>query len=180
MRPLHLADGGHSRTLSTKGVRMSEYLETIMTKGADCAYEGWSVQRLQDFLCRKELARVAVIASDHQLVGSVGLADIYHLMNQEETYRAQLVNDSFRRTSGQDLENLDELTDWARRALVYCTVHQIMQPAVEQIDIAASEAEARAALKAASHQTLWVTRAGLLIGTLSASALLAQGQSSPN
>lgn len=159
---------------------MSGYLETVISEGADCAYEGWSVQRLQDFLCRKELARVAVIASDHQLVGSVGLADIYHLMNQEETYRAQLVNDSFRRATGQALDNLDELSNWARRALVYCTVHQIMQPAVAHIDIEASEAEARTALIAAPHQTLWVTRAGLLIGTLSASALLAQGQPSPD
>ncbi|MDO3387266.1 CBS domain-containing protein [Gilvimarinus sp. SDUM040013] len=143
-----------------------------MTTHVDCAYEGWSLQRLQNLLNQKELTRVPVIASDHQLVGSVGSADIYRLMNQEETYRAQLVNDNFRRTTGSDIDNLDELTQWSRRAQVYCTVHQIMQPADNQIDISASQSELKAAMLHASNQTLWVTRLGLLVGKIEAVDLL--------
>ncbi|MDO6746214.1 CBS domain-containing protein [Gilvimarinus sp. 1_MG-2023] len=152
---------------------MTAYIEKYLSPEVDCAYEGWSVQRLQNLLNRKELARMPVIASDHQLVGSVGSADIYQLMNQEETYRAQLVNDNFRRTTGHDVENLDELTQWARRALVYCTVHQIMQPAGNQIDISANESAVKQALQLTSQQTLWVTRQGILIGQITAAKLLA-------
>lgn len=153
---------------------MGTYIQDILSTQVDCAYEGWSLQRLQNLLNRKELARVPVIAADHQLVGSVGSADIYRLMNQEETYRAQLVNDSFRRVTGQDIDNLDELTQWSRRAQVYCTVHQIMQPAPHQIDVNAGREEVIQAMLNAPRQTLWVTQRGILIGQISAISLLAQ------
>ncbi|UTF61582.1 CBS domain-containing protein [Gilvimarinus sp. DA14] len=144
----------------------------VMTTQVLCAYEGWAIQRLDHFLKRHELARVPVIASDHQLVGSVSSADIYCLMQMDETYRAQMVNDNFRRNTGHDVDNLDELTQWTRRAHVYCTVHQIMQPDALQLDEGVSIELVRQTLKQAKANVLWLTRNGLLSGQISAHQLL--------
>ncbi len=144
----------------------------VMITDVLCAYEGWAIQRLDHFLKRHELARVPVIASDHQLVGSVGSADIHRLMQMDETYRAQMINDNFRRSTGHDMDNLDELTQWTRRAHVYCTVHQIMQRDTLHLDEDASLEEIRRALKTAQTDTIWLTRNGLLSGQIHAYQLL--------
>ncbi|MDO3381121.1 CBS domain-containing protein [Gilvimarinus algae] len=137
-----------------------------------CAYEGWSLQRLEHFLMRHELARVPVIASDHQLVGSVGSADLHRLMNLEETYRARMINDNFRRSTGQDMDNMDELTQWTRRALVYCTVHQVMLPDPPHVEADDTLQSVRELLVAQGLDRVWVTDQGVLAGAIRAVQLL--------
>ena len=89
---------------------------TIMSPEVTCIYEGWSVDRARHFLARHNVSQAPVIASDHQLVGVLSSGEIAEFLNSDETYRAQAVNDSFRRATGAEVENLDELTRWVRRA----------------------------------------------------------------
>ncbi len=151
---------------------MPQTAQELMTTEVLCAYEGWAIQRLDHFLKRHERARVAVIASDHQLVGSVGSADIHRLMQLDETYRAQMINDNFRRNTGQDIDNLDELTQWTRRAHVYCTVHQIMQREIPSVDQSTPVERVREHFISHKLDTLWITRQGLLCGQIHAYQLL--------
>ncbi|MCP8897677.1 CBS domain-containing protein [Gilvimarinus xylanilyticus] len=151
---------------------MPQTAKDLMTTEVLSAYEGWAIQRLDHFLKRHELARVPVIASDHQLVGSVGSADIHRLMQLDETYRAQMINDNFRRATGQDVENLDELTQWTRRAHVYCTVHQIMQRETEHLEDSTPLKQVREWFKTHSLSTLWLTNDGILSGQIHAHQLL--------
>ncbi|WP_020210147.1 CBS domain-containing protein [Gilvimarinus chinensis] len=144
----------------------------VMITEVHCAYEGWSIQRLDHFLKRYGLAQVPVIASDHQLVGSVGSTDIHQLTHLDETYRAQMINDNFRRSTGHDMDNLDELSQWTRRASVYCTVHQIMNSDVPALDELTSIDKVRRTLKTEQLDVIWLTRNGLLSGQIKAHQLL--------
>ncbi|WP_041524141.1 CBS domain-containing protein [Gilvimarinus agarilyticus] len=146
---------------------------TIMSTQVACIYEGWSVDRARHFLARHNLSQAPVIASDHQLVGVLNSAQIAGFLNSDETYRAQAVNDSFRRATGTEIENLDELTQWVRRAQVYCTAHQIMRTNPVSAEAGTSIEALRAlALQEQTH-AIYLTEAGVLVGVVTALDILA-------
>ncbi|WP_339615736.1 CBS domain-containing protein [uncultured Gilvimarinus sp.] len=154
-------------TLGTTPVR------SIMSPHVTCIYEGWSVDRARHFLARHNVSQAPVIASDHQLVGVLSSGEIAGFLNSDETYRAQAVNDSFRRATGTEVENLDELTQWVRRAQVYCTAHQIMRTNPVSADADTSIETVRSLMLAQQADVIYLTEQGVLVGVVTALDILA-------
>lgn len=151
---------------------LSRPLGEIMNTTLLCVYEGWAIERLSDFFNRHGIHTAPVIASDHQLVGAVSNGDIYRFLHSDETLRARAVNQHYRRLTGSDMDNLDELTRWTHRAHHYCTVHQIMQTAVPQLTEDCQLKEAIALLRDCQVNELFVTRGQVLTGRLDAKQIL--------
>ena len=146
---------------------------TIMSPDVTCIYEGWSVDRARHFLARHNVSQAPVIASDHQLVGVLSSSEIAEFLNSDETYRAQAVNDSFRRATGAEVENLDELTQWVRRAQVYCTAHQIMRTNPVSTDADTSIEAVRELMLQQQTDAIYLTEQGVLVGVVTALDILA-------
>ena len=146
---------------------------TIMSPDVTCIYEGWSVDRARHFLARHNVSQAPVIASDHQLVGVLSSSEIAEFLNSDETYRAQAVNDSFRRATGAEVENLDELTQWVRRAQVYCTAHQIMRTNPVSTDADTSIEAVRELMLQQQTDAIYLTEQRVLVGVVTALDILA-------
>lgn len=145
---------------------------TVMNAQVNCIYEGWSVDRARHFLARHNTNQAPVIASDHQLVGVLNSGEIAAFLNSDETYRAQAVNDSFRRATGTEVENLDELTQWVRRAQVYCTAHQIMRTNPVSTDANTSIENVRRLMLEHQTDVIYLTKQGVLVGAVAALDIL--------
>jgi len=161
---------GAAMNLTTE--QLHQPVECVMSTELLCVYEGWSIERLRRFLNRYNKVQAPVIAADHQLVGVVDSGDIEHFLGSDETRRAQAVNQRYRLATGANMDNLDELTAWTRRAEHYCTVHQIMRAPVAQVETGQPLEQVLALLLEENNTEVYVVQSGVLMGSINAHQLL--------
>lgn len=143
----------------------------IMTNEVLMAYEGWSIKRLTDFLVKHHISGAPVIASDHSLVGVVSMSDIMNFNNKSAQEKGALLQDVYAEFVGRYYDD-DTLATMLPKAAENCTVNQIMNQSVVQIDGDASLQEVAYVMLQKGIRRVFVSEHGLMKGVISTKNIL--------
>ncbi len=147
-------------------------VKEIMNSHVLCVYEGWSIARLAQFFLKHNISAAPVIASDHELVGVVCASDIFRFEKGNESHKSEIVRACYRNATGLEIHDAVELTEWTAHADKYCTVHQIMDEEIINVDQQQTVAQAIDMLLKHDVQRLFVTTFGVIVGIVTATDLL--------
>ena len=143
----------------------------IMTKQVLLAYEGWSIKRLSEFFIKNKISGAPVIASDHSLVGVVTVSDILAFENKSKEEKGVLLQQVYSEFVGQAYDDAT-MQSMMTRADENCTVNQIMNDAVIQIDADSSFQELAYVMLQNGIRRIFVSQHGVITGVISTHNIL--------
>ena len=143
----------------------------IMTADILTAYEGWTIHRLAEFFINRQISAAPVIASDHELVGVVSVADVFRFNAMNEADKGHLLRNHYRDSCGTEIPE-EDLRSWVKDADKNCTVHRIMVPEVIAVDKSASLPEISAILLENHIHRVFVTEQNKVIGVITSMDVL--------
>lgn len=144
----------------------------VMTKQVLLAYEGWSVKRLSEFFVKNGISGAPVIASDHSLVGVVTVSDILSFENKTKEEKSVMLQQVYSEFVGQVYDDATMQT-MMTHADENCTVNQIMNEAVIQIDAESSFQEVAYVMLQNGIRRIFVSQHGVIVGVISTHNILA-------
>jgi len=142
-----------------------------MTKQVLLAYEGWSIKRLSEFFIKNKISGAPVIASDHSLVGVVTISDILTFDNQSQEEKGQLLEQIYSEFVGQTYDDAT-MQNMLGRADENCTVNQIMNKTVIQVNIDTSLQEIAYIMLQNGIRRIFVSQHGVITGVISTHNIL--------
>ena len=146
--------------------------EDLMTHDVLTVYEGWSIKRLTDFFIKHRISGAPVIASDHQLVGVVSVADILRFDNLPEADKAALVSEHVYSEFIGQMFFPNDIKTLVDHAVENCTVNSIMTPQVISVSTLETLPKiARLMHKERIHR-VFVVEQGVIRGVVSSGDIL--------
>ncbi len=146
----------------------------LMTTDVLTVYEGWSIKRLTDFFIKHRITGAPVIASDHELVGVVSVADIIQFDHLPDTDKATLIAENvYMEFVGQTLFPSD-IKSMVDHALENCTVNSIMTPEIISVSPTDSIKDVASLMYQCKIHRVFVAEKGVILGVVSAGDILAQ------
>lgn len=143
----------------------------IMTRQVLMAYEGWSIKRLSEFLIKNSISGAPVIASDHSLVGVVTTSDILAFENKTTQEKGLLLEKVYAEFVGRTYDDAT-MNAMMSHADENCTVNQIMNDAVIQVDQDASFQEVAYIMLQHGIRRIFVSQQGVITGVISTHNIL--------
>lgn len=144
----------------------------LMSTEVLLVYEGWSIQRLADFFLNRGISGAPVIASDHELVGVVSVADIFKFENADDEVKTEALKACYRDVTGIDIANRADLLEWSKNAQKNCTVHQIMARQVISVSIDQSIPDIAAVMVGNDIHRVFVTENEKIVGVVTTTDIL--------
>jgi len=139
------------------------------------ANEGWSINRLADFLLEHNITGVPVIGADGILTGVVSTTDIFQFENMDDEGKVDALRDYYQRfttNSFTEKMNLTDLKSWSHRAGNACTVEQIMHKGVISVDENCSAKELSQLMLDENIHRVFVQRGEQVCGLVTTSNIL--------
>jgi predicted transcriptional regulator len=143
----------------------------IMTPDILTVYEGWTIHRLAEFFIKRQISAAPVIASDHELVGVVSVADVFQFNAMNEDDKGHLLRNHYRDSCGTEIPE-EDLRSWVKDAEKNCTVHRIMVPEVITVDQRASLYQVSETLLKHHIHRVFVTENNKLVGVITSMDVL--------
>jgi len=143
----------------------------IMTTELLTAYEGWTIHRLAEFFIKHQISAAPVIASDHELVGVVSVADVFRFNAMNDDAKGHLLRNHYRDSCGTEIPE-EDLRSWVKDAEKNCTVHRIMVPEVIAVEKTASLHQVSAVLLENHIHRVFVTEDKKVIGVITSMDVL--------
>jgi predicted transcriptional regulator len=144
----------------------------LMSCDVLCVYEGWTIQRLAEFLLTNDISGAPVIASDHELVGVVSVSDIFRFENADKETKREALRRCYRDSTGIDIASRDDLIEWSKTSQTSCTVHQIMAKQVISVAVDSQLSDVADTMIKSDIHRVFITENDKIVGIVSALDIL--------